>query len=178
MLVLCKKQHKLGFGCCLLDQQTATMGGGVEESSILSTPTMKISKRDYKFIPMTPDVDFSPERNKRVIEGSIRKYEAMRKKKQDQFMEGIGERSEAVASFLHHVKQGRHNNVDEYFGKSTLTKLRGLEIIDDLRSRLNMITPPSPVYIQGGMVKNIRGDIVGSEVANVKKKQKRQKKLD
>ena len=138
---------------------------------------MKIDKRDYKFVPMTPDADFSPERNKQVIEGSIKKYEAMRLKKQKQFMEGIGERSEAVASFLHHVKQGRHNDVDSYFGKSTLTKLRGLEIVDNLRSRLNMVNQPSPVYIQGGMVKNIKGDIVGREVANVKKKPQRKKKL-
>jgi hypothetical protein len=149
------------------------MRGKVKRAGSIPAPLAmktKIDKRDYKFIPEKPDIDFSPERNRLVIDRSIKKYEAMMRKKHQQFMEGVGERSEAVASFLHHVKQGRHNNVDTYFGRSTLAKLRGLEIVDTLRSKINMITTPSPVYIQGGMVKNIKGDIVGREVANAKKK--------
>lgn len=136
-----------------------------------------LDKRDLRFIPEKPDIDFSPKRNRLVIERSIAKYEAMRAKKMKTFQEGIGERSEAVASFLQHVKQDRHNDVDRYFGPSMLAKLRGADIIDELRSKLNVITTPTPIYIEGGMVKNIKGSIVGKEVSNAKKKSKRQEKV-
>lgn len=134
---------------------------------------MKIDPRDARFIPEKPDIDFSPQRNKQVIDNSIKKYEAMRASKQKQFIQGLGERSEAVASFLDHVKQGKHNNVDKYFGQRTLAKLRGLEIVDELKSKLNMISTPSPVYVQNGLVRDIKGKIVGKEISNAKKKQKR-----
>lgn len=90
------------------------------------------------------------------------------------FREGLGERSEAVASFWHHVNMGRHNDIERYFGPSMLAKLRGADILDELRNKLNVITKPSPIYVQGGVVKTIKGDIVGKEVSNATKKQKRQ----
>ena len=136
-----------------------------------------LDKRDAKFILDVPDKGFSPQRNKAVIERSIAKYEAMRAKKMKIFQEGIGERSEAVASFLEHVKQDKHHDIDRYFGPSMLAKLRGSEIIDTLRSKLNMIQTPSPVYVEGGMVKTIKGAIVGKEVSNAKKKLQRKEKL-
>lgn len=139
---------------------------------------MKLDKRDYKFVLDKPDADFSPERNKKIIEDSIKAYELKRATVYKKFYEGVRERAEAVASFLDHVNKGKGNNIEKYFGPKMLAKLRGLEIIDQIKSaRLNMITTPSPVYVEGGMVKNVKGVIVGKEVSNAKKKPKRQKKL-
>lgn len=139
---------------------------------------MKLDKRDYRFVLDKPDADFSPERNKKIIEDSIRAYELKRSSVFKKFYEGVRERAEAVASFLDHVNKGGGNDVDKYFGPKMLAKLRGLEILDEIKSaRLNMITTPSPVYVEGGMVKNVKGVIVGKEVSNVKKKPQRKKKL-
>lgn len=134
---------------------------------------MKIDPRDYKYIPERPDDNFSPEHNKYVIEKTIRETDKLRAAKMKSFKEGVGERAEAVASFFHHVNNNGHNNIEKYFGAKMLAKLRGLEIVDRLRARANVITPPTPIYVEGGMVKNIKGDIVGREVSNAKKKQKR-----
>jgi hypothetical protein len=130
--------------------------------------------QDKKFYVDTPDVGFSPKRNKQVIENSIKKYEAMRALKQKQFQEGVGERAEAVASFIQHVNQNGHNNLDRYFGPSMLAKLRGMEIVDRIKSA-GGISKPSPFYLDNGLVKNMQGKIVGKEISNVKKAQKRQK---
>ena len=134
-----------------------------------------ISKRDKKFILDTPDPDFSPERNKQVIENSIKKYEAKRLERMKTFREGVKERSEAVASFWQHVNQGKHNDIDKYFGAKLLAKLRGADIIDELRGRANVINKPTPFYVEKGLVKNMGGKIVGKEVSNAKKAQKRTK---
>lgn len=178
MLVLCRKLRKLCFGCCFHRvKKTATNEGRGNRKVQLLPPSQmktKIDKRDYKFIPEKPDVNFSPEHNKRVIERTIAKYEKTRREKMKLFREGLGERSEAVASFWHHVNMGRHNDIERYFGPSMLAKLRGADILDELRNKLNVITKPSPIYVQGGVVKTIKGDIVGKEVSNATKKQKRQ----
>lgn len=134
-----------------------------------------IDTHDYKFVIETPDPDFSPKRNKLVIENTIKKYEAKRAEKMKLFREGVGERSEAVASFWKHIGNGRNNDINKYFDRRTLAHLRGADIIDSLRNKLNVITKPSPVIISDGLVKNAKGVIVGREVSNVKKKLQRQK---
>jgi hypothetical protein len=63
------------------------------------------------------------------------------------------------------------NKKDPQF--KTLAKLRGLEIVDEMKSKLNMISAPTPVYVENGLVKNIKGKITGREISNVQKKQKR-----
>jgi hypothetical protein len=134
-----------------------------------------ISKKDKKFVLDIPDKGFSPQRNKQVIENSIRKYEAMRAEKMKAFGEGVAERSEAVTSFWHHINQGKHNDIDRYFGPKMLAKLRGADIVDELRNRANVITRPSPFYVEKGLVKNLDGKIVGKEISNAKEEQKRTK---
>jgi hypothetical protein len=137
----------------------------------------QVDKKDLKYVKAVPDEGFSPERNKMIIESSIRKAELMRKLKYKKFHENISERSEAVASFLKHVDYKNGGNVENYFGRKTLNHLRGMDIVDELRSKLNMISTPSPCYVEGGMVKSFKGGIVGREVSNVKKKLKRKEKL-
>lgn len=85
------------------------------------------------------DPYFSPERNKAVIEGTIRAYEAKRAIARKAYGEQIGERANAVAMFLKHVNNGKGNNVVNYFGRRELARLRGEEIATQLRGRVSAI---------------------------------------
>jgi hypothetical protein len=101
---------------------------------------MKVQKKDYeKFYVLNPEPEFSPEHNKRVIEGSIKKYEAKQKEAMDTFRQGLGERSDMVASYLKSNAVQSNKPIDKYLGKAMMARLRGEEIID----RLQMLSKPS-----------------------------------
>jgi len=122
------------------------MGGwGIREFDSFASRQMKIgdiNPMDRRFWPKDPEPGFSPERNKKVIADSIKKYEKMRAKKLKEFDRGLAERADAVASFL--TRHGRFsmtpskgplfaNTLERYFGKRYLAKLRGQEIVDKLK---------------------------------------------
>ena len=90
---------------------------------------------DRKFWPDKPDPGFSPDRNKFVIESTIKKYEAMRAKKLKEFREGVAERAYAIASYLT-SRYGAHSStpIQRYFGKRYLAELRGQNIINKLKT--------------------------------------------
>src|SRR5438552_3593470 len=89
----------------------------------------KVAPEDKKFVPKTPDVGFSPERNKAIIENSIKEYEAMRAKKLKDRLTEYEERADAVVTYLKHLDRGQgESNMEKYFGKRNLAYLRGLEI--------------------------------------------------
>lgn len=95
---------------------------------------MNIAKQDKKFYLEIPEKGFSPERNKQVVENSIRKFEVLRKKKWNQRMEEYRERADASASFLRYSdKMGGHAKLDKYFGRKMLAHLRGESILADMR---------------------------------------------
>ena len=96
---------------------------------------------DRKWWPDKPDVDFSPSRNKAIIEGTIKQYEADRAKKMAEFKEGLAERTDATTSYLT-GRYGIHRStpVERYFGKRYLAYLRGQDIIGELKMRM---TQPS-----------------------------------
>jgi hypothetical protein len=136
-----------------------------------------LDKTDYKWVMDKPDPNFSPKRNQEVIDKSIKKYDEMREAKMKLFREGVGERSEAVVSFLKHVNDGKNNIINNYFTPKMLAHLRGEEIIDSIKEQNKLLIKPKPFYTQGGIVKSSTGGIVGREVSNVKKKLQRQKEL-
>ena len=97
---------------------------------------MDINPIDRKFIPVDPDPGFNPERNKQVIESTIRKYDQQRTKKKKAFVDTMGERSEAVASWLTSAHGAMSNKpIERYFTKRYLSYLRGREIADTLKSK-------------------------------------------
>lgn len=81
------------------------------------------------------DLGFSPERNKAVIEDSIRKYEAERERRQRLFGERLDERSDAVSHFLKAIDRGKATTAMKYFGKKELARLRGEEILGQLYAK-------------------------------------------
>lgn len=105
-----------------------------------------INKEDHRryFIEDGED-GFSPERNTYIIEETIKKYEATRKRKQKDFIDALSERSHAVASYLKSQAVQSSKPIEKYLGKRTLAYLRGEEIVSKLRildptiSRLDVV---------------------------------------
>jgi hypothetical protein len=88
---------------------------------------------DKKFFVEKGDPGFSPERNKRVIEDTIKKYELQRAKKIKEFREGLAERSDALATWIGSLKGWKSGTpADRYFGRRMIAYLRG----DALREKL------------------------------------------
>lgn len=82
------------------------------------------------------DADFSPERNKAIIDRTIKKAELMRKKKMQNYVDSIRERSDAVATYLKSRTAEGRTPVERYFGKKNLAHLRGVQIRDILKAKL------------------------------------------
>jgi acyl-CoA hydrolase len=100
----------------------------------------KVLKKDYeKFYVLDPEPEFSPEHNKRAIENSIKRYELRRKQEMDTFREGVGERSDMVATYLKSNAAQSNKPIDKFLGKTIMARLRGEQIID----RLKMLSKPS-----------------------------------
>lgn len=93
---------------------------------------MQPTKDDLaRFYVAKPDADFNPDRNKAVVEASIRKYEATVARKKKEYWNMVGERADAVATYLKSTKVG--SPVEHYFGKRELARLRGQKIIQKLK---------------------------------------------
>jgi len=89
---------------------------------------------DRRFWPKDPDPNFSPERNKKVIEETIKEYEAKRARELKKFEKGLAERTDAVASYLTgRYGAYRSTPLERYFGKRYLAKLRGEKIVEKLK---------------------------------------------
>jgi len=97
---------------------------------------MKISenqKRDQKvFFLEKGDPDFSPERNKAVVERSIQRYELMRKKKKHEFDDKYAERADAVITYLKFADKKPGYRLDHFFTPKEIRTLRG----DDIRAKI------------------------------------------
>lgn len=93
----------------------------------------KIADIDKKFYVVTPDPDFNPDRNKAIIENSIKKYEATRKKKNAEYVDKLRERTDAVATYLKSRWAESDRPVEKYFGKRMLAHLRAQKIVQKLK---------------------------------------------
>lgn len=89
-----------------------------------------------RFYKKDGDPDFSPERNKKIVEDSIKEYEFKRAMIQKQFGEHLEERTDAVAYLLKAIDNGKDTNALKYFGKKELARLRGEQIMGEMRLRM------------------------------------------
>ena len=93
-------------------------------------------KRDHAlFFVEKGDPDFSPERNKSIINRTIQKHELNIARKNRAYEESIRERVDAVMSYAKSPKAGL-TAVVKYFGREILAHLRGQEIIKKIKSKL------------------------------------------
>ncbi len=94
----------------------------------------EINPKDRRFWPKDPEPGFSPEHNKRVINGTIEKNEKLRKKKRADYKEQVRERTDAVAMFLKRKSWGMSGQIEKYLGKRNLAALRGEDIITKIKN--------------------------------------------
>src|SRR5690242_4086458 len=87
---------------------------------------------DKKFFIEKGDPNFDPERNKRVIQETIQKYEANRAQKLKDFNEQLEERTDASMWYLKHVSE-KGTPVEKYFSRRELASLQGRKIIQKLQ---------------------------------------------
>lgn len=99
----------------------------------------KVDKKDWKYMTANADPTFSPERNKRIIDKTIKNYEAMLLKKERMFTEGLAERTDAAAYYVKHLQKGKSTPAEKYFGRRTLAYLRGKFLLDRLKDQLTVI---------------------------------------
>ena len=95
---------------------------------------MNVAKQDYRFILDKPEPGFNPERNKMVIENSIKKYEKIRAQKMKARREGVAERTDALAQYFTSPKF-TSTPFGKYFGKKWMAHLRGEQIMDEIYAK-------------------------------------------
>ncbi len=78
---------------------------------------------------MKPDPDFSPARNNKVIEDSIKKYHRNKLRLEKIYEDQLAERVDAVASYWLHLGEGKDTSVEKYFGKHELERLQGRKLV-------------------------------------------------
>ena len=96
-----------------------------------------ISQKDWKFMEQMPygDPDFDPEHNRRVIAEVDAWNDQMDRQRVREYKERTKERTNAVAQYLKNLTQGRGiTKIDQYFGKRELARLRGEEIVSQLKA--------------------------------------------
>jgi len=97
-------------------------------------------KQDFqRYYVDSPDTTFSPERNKWVIENSIKRYENNIRSKRSKYIEDIRERANAVDEFLQFVDKGGTKPIEKWIGAHELARLQGRRItttILDSRNKL------------------------------------------
>ena len=99
-----------------------------------------IQKQDYKWVPVDPSPNFDPKRNARIIQEVIDETEAIARKKRREATDGIRERTSAVAKYLKSVEMGgAKSDLEGYFGKRELARLRGEEVLATLKKRLQIV---------------------------------------
>lgn len=97
------------------------------------TPNQKLDF--HKWYLDKPEEGFSPERNKAVIEQSIAKSQLLREIRNKDYIEQVRERADAVVSYLKRVAMGMEKDVDQYFGRQELARLRGQQISQEIQGR-------------------------------------------
>ena len=141
---------------------------------------LTLDPADKRFWPKTTEPGFSVKKNNFIIEDAIKKHDLNVRKKNAEFEDKLGERSEAATMYLtgmHGASKSR--SVEQYFGKVEHAHLKG----QDIRSKLieqqkMMITSKKEAYEQE-QARKLISKSVGDKIrrTNAKKKQKSSKKV-
>lgn len=92
------------------------------------------------------DPKFNEKRNRDTIARTIKKNEALWKKRRKEFRDSLGEKIDMVASYLKRQANGGETTIDKYLGRRWMAKLRGEQIVSQLRDKL--------------MVRGVGGEVV------------------
>lgn len=97
-------------------------------------PMIDIQPEDKKFYITKPDKNFNPDRNRKIVEETIKKYEKMRLQKHHDYIDRIRERSDAVASYFRSRMADSNNPIDKYLGRKNLAYLQGRKILQRIKN--------------------------------------------
>lgn len=97
----------------------------------------RVSTEDMtRFWKERPDPDFSPEHNDAVIASSIARAEKHRADMKKLQIEGLRERTSALASYIKHLDHtGKTPTAEDYFGRKELARLQGKKVMQILKER-------------------------------------------
>ena len=113
-----------------------------------------LQPEDYKYILHGKDIDpnFSPEKNRAIVEKTIQQYEANLKRKMDEKVDNYGERADAVVTYLRALNRGygAHSDLERYFGRQMMAHLRGQQIRDSLMSGMTVQNKQGQIIKPGG----------------------------
>lgn len=102
-----------------------------------SHEVQELQKRDIAlFFKEEGDENFNPERNKAVIAETIRKSLENRKRILKEEADKMGERIDAVTTYIYSRAAEGNSSIEKYFGKRYLAHLRGMKIANTLKTRL------------------------------------------
>lgn len=94
-------------------------------------------QRDHQLYYLEkPDPDFSPEHNAWVMKESIRKTNENRRLRTKQFNDNVGERVDAVVTYLRSRAAEGNTPIERYFGKKQLAHLRGQQILKTIKTKI------------------------------------------
>ena len=97
----------------------------------------KVNRADWDLVPVDPDPDFSPEHNRKVIAETIRKNDLLQKKRRAEYNAKIDEKAADLAFYIKGIDQGgRTTDINKYFGKAHIAKMRGIEIRNQIMSQM------------------------------------------
>lgn len=94
---------------------------------------------DQKYYLHIPDADFSPERNKAIIQKTIQKHNAMIQQKGVEYRDDYMERADAVVSYLRFAEKKPGYRLDHYFEPKYIAFLRGDEIRRKLMANMTVL---------------------------------------
>lgn len=92
--------------------------------------------KDKKFFVEKGDQGFNPDRNKFIIEETIRQHDKNMKKKDKEYVDKLRERTDAVVCYLKRLVNGSSLSVEKYFGKRELARLRGEQIVNRIKGNI------------------------------------------
>lgn len=101
---------------------------------------MDLLKKDHLLLTnkygVLEDPNFNAEHNRQVVERTINKVEKEREEKVKFWNEQMRDRADATAMFLKHVDNGKNNDVLKYFGRKEMARLRGEDILTQLKGSI------------------------------------------
>lgn len=97
----------------------------------------RVAAEDMKrFWRDRPDPGFSVKHNEEVVARSIARAEALRAQKIKEKMEGLRERTSALASYIKYLDKGGGKDAEGYFGRKNLAELQGKKVMTILQKRM------------------------------------------
>lgn len=94
-----------------------------------------IAKEDYKYFVEKPDPSFSPERNQKIFDETVRSATEYHNKIGRKISETLGIRTDIMAYYGDYVfNRGGSKTIDQYLGRNLVREMIGEKILEKVRA--------------------------------------------